>query len=268
MLLSSVRRTFCAGDRLRLPDGLQGVPGRVADDRLAAGPARELLVEEQFDAGEPLVLRAGEPQDLCRRALERVGPPLLFVAPDARQVERQGGCGELGVDLARDVGEPLLLPLAGDQRLFDGPAFLAAVDLQRVAELVRRRARVVQKVRIRVHGLLRLAYREFVPVSVEDRPAVRRQHDLIGLLVERERREVLRRRGERDGLAADEHEKDDEDEAEEPDAAVDTSGRARLAAPHEAAAAPAGRATTSCRGSRHQRFAATSTTLPRLSGLG
>ena len=212
-----------AGRRLLVRHGLEGVAGRIAHDGLAAGLARELLVVEQLDAREALVLRAGEAEDLGRRALERVHPLLLGVAHHAREVERERRLGELGVDLARHVGEPVLLLLAGDQRVRDVPASLAAVDLQRVAQLVRRGARVDQEMGIAKTVCCGLPTASSSPFLSRIEPRCAGSTTVYGLLLLGDLGEVLRRRGERDGFAADEHEEDDEHEAEEADAPVDAA---------------------------------------------
>jgi hypothetical protein len=122
---------------------------------------------------------------------------------------------------------------------------------------------MIQQIGRGEHGLRRLPDGQLAPIAVEDGSTVRGQHDADRLLLKGDPGEVLGRGRESDGLAADQHEEDDEDEAQEADATVDAAppgdSPTALGDPGQRAqaAVPAGRGTPSWDARRHQGLWAT-----------
>ena len=68
----------------------------VLDDRLAPGPARELLVERELEPREAVVVDARVAEHLRRDRALRIEAPLLRVEAEARQVPLLQLCRRAG----------------------------------------------------------------------------------------------------------------------------------------------------------------------------
>ena len=138
-------------------DDLDRAAERVANDRLAAGAPRQGLVERPLEPFEAPVVDAGVAEDVCADPALWVGPQLLDVEPEPRdllplelrRLERVG--------LAEHVDEPCRA--VGEQRVE-----LVGVEIECLAGGDSCRLGIPHEPRIRVHGRRLLADCEGEPV--------------------------------------------------------------------------------------------------------
>jgi hypothetical protein len=201
-------------DRRGRMDDVERAPEGIADDRLAAGVPGQRAVERQLQPGQPLVVHARIAEHVCGDRPLGIDAPLLRVEAepfDPLPLER---VGSLGVGLPGHVDEAAR---AVGQR----PVQLVRIEPEGSTGRDRRRLRVRDVLRVRVHRRRPAADRELHAVAVDHRAAGRRHGDRRVMLALREAVEPLRVHGlEPDRSAEGASEGEGEEDEEEPDPPV------------------------------------------------
>ena len=222
-------------------DGVDRLAGGVLDDPLAAGSPSQLVVERELEPGEATVVDTRVAEHLRGERELRVEAPLLGVGVDPRQPLAAQLRDEPRICLARDVDEA-----AGSvtQRVVDR----GRVEMQRAPDHERLALRVLHLVWIGVDGLRLLADRELHAAAVVDRPARRRNDDVLALLTRREPPEGRRAHALQPGGAHERQpEREHEDAEQQADAAVRGLRAHRVRGPSRTKVVSAGFAGTSPR---------------------
>ena len=133
-------------------------------DHHLAGPALQLVLVLDLQAGQPLVVEADLAQHRCGQVAGRLEALGLLEEADALDLERRNLVGRGVVHLAGEIGEP-----AWRSQLVDEDVLVRVQDRRQGASVG---DRVTHQLGVGPHRALADGHRQLHVVAVEDRPAL------------------------------------------------------------------------------------------------